>query len=259
MPINAAAPAPGKAIIESVCPAKVSRRSTIIQPAAPAIPATSPPASRALTMKWYSTSSPTSVRTFQERWGPATSVGMGVAVVVALVVAMAVRGSAGVIVAVVVVGRGIRLSDDDQAPVGCAQHLHGEPVQAREGLARDDLADGPLDGPATRQVDDEIAIRQQRVDVVCDEQHPDAVPAADVLHERRDGCLVGQVEAVERLVEQQQLRPAPERLGDEQALLLPAGALADRALGIVARPDHRDRLAHALARAGAPGGRAPAP
>ncbi len=46
--------------------------------------------------------------------------------------------------------------------------------------------------------------------------------------ERRDRGLVRQVEAVERLVEQQQLRPADERLRDQQPLLLAAGELADR-------------------------------
>ena len=58
----------------------------------------------------------------------------------------------------------------------------------------------------------------------------------------------GEVEAVERLVEQQQLRSAHQRLGDEQPLLLAAGELADRPVRVAASPrrdshDLSDRFA----------------
>ena len=60
--------------------------------------------------------------------------------------------------------------------------------------------------------------------------------AADALEQRRHRALVGQVEAVQRLVEDQQPRLADERLRDQQPLLLAAGELADRPVGIGAAP-----------------------
>ena len=61
-----------------------------------------------------------------------------------------------------------------------------------------------------------------------DQHHGHLLLAADPRDQRRDGGLVGQVEAVERLVEQSNSRLADERLGDQQPLLLAAGELADR-------------------------------
>ena len=52
---------------------------------------------------------------------------------------------------------------------------------------------------------------------------------ADLGDEAGHGGLVGQVEAVQRLVQQQQLGLGDQRLGDEQPLLLTTGHLADRA------------------------------
>src|SRR5205814_2932710 len=54
--------------------------------------------------------------------------------------------------------------------------------------------------------------------------------------------LVGQVEAVERFVEQEQAGSAGQSLGDEQSLLLAAGHLADGALGVRGRTDQVDDL-----------------
>jgi hypothetical protein len=59
----------------------------------------------------------------------------------------------------------------------------------------------------------------------------DAV-GADPLQEGGHPLLVGQVEAVERLVEEQQAGPAGEGLGDQEPLLLAAGDLADRPFGV---------------------------
>src|SRR5207248_5786480 len=49
--------------------------------------------------------------------------------------------------------------------------------------------------------------------------------------------LVGQVEAVQRLVEHEQPGPTGERLGDQQPLLLTTGELADRPVGVPAGTD----------------------
>src|SRR5205823_4957313 len=68
---------------------------------------------------------------------------------------------------------------------------------------------------------------------------------ADSAHERGDRGLAGEVETVERLVEQKQLRPADERLGDQEPLLLAAGELADRLRRVAARPDELEHLGDA--------------
>ena len=92
-----------------------------------------------------------------------------------------------------------------------------------------------------------------------DQQHGDALSPADLSHQRGHDRLVGQVEAVERLVQQQQLRPAHERLGDQQPLLLAAGELADRTVGVRPRADQLDHLLDPLPRRPSPrAGRAPA-
>src|ERR1035441_9672109 len=140
-PRSAAALAPGKAIIESVCPAKVSRRRIITHPTTPAITATMPAARRALIMKWYSSSWPTSRTRFQLSWGLAPSAGMSVAV------------GMGVLVAVVMVGRGLGLADHDQAPVGGPQHLDANPVEAAQRLACDHLLDRSLERVPAREGD----------------------------------------------------------------------------------------------------------
>ncbi len=87
-----------------------------------------------------------------------------------------------------------------------------------------------------------VEVAEDRVDVVRDEQDGDVLLAADVAHERRDAGLVGEVETVERLVEQQQLRATHERLRDQQALLLAAGELADRLVRIGGRRDELDHF-----------------
>ena len=74
----------------------------------------------------------------------------------------------------------------------------------------------------TRQVDDTVQIRQQRVDVVGDEDGGDALLTADARDQRRHSRLVGQVQAVERLVQEQQPRAARKRLRDQNTLLLAA-------------------------------------
>ena len=63
-----------------------------------------------------------------------------------------------------------------------------------------------------------------------------------------DGALVAEVEAVERLVEQQDPRAAHQRLGDQQPLLLAAGERADRARRVGARADQLDHLLDPAAR-----------
>src|SRR2546430_13440580 len=127
---------------------------------------------------------------------------------------------------------GLGLTDDDEPAVGGMEDLDRCAVEAAERLARDLLFGSALDRAAAGEVDDAVEVADDRVDVVRDEQHGDLLLFADAAHERGDRGLVRQVEAVERLVEQQQPRPPDQRLGDQQALLLAAGELADRPAGI---------------------------
>src|SRR5439155_16448151 len=190
------------------------------QPVTPAITATIVPAASALTMKGYVKSCWTSVSGFQESpWKTAAS-GMTVAVD----------------------EWGLGLTDDDEPAVGGMEDLDRRAVEAAERLARDHLFGSALDRAAAGEVDDAVEVADDRVDVVRDEQHGDLLLFADAAHECGDRGLVRQVEAVERLVEQQQLRPPDQRLGDQQALLLAAGEFPDRPAGIGGGADELDHL-----------------
>ncbi len=87
-----------------------------------------------------------------------------------------------------------------------------------------------------------------------DEQHRHLLARADPSDQRRHRGLAGEVEAVERLVEDEQLRLAHERLGDQQPLLLTARELPDRARGVTGGIDELDHVLHTLALAAASAG-----
>src|SRR3954453_14973102 len=116
--------------------------------------------------------------------------------------------------------------DDDQAPIGGLEHLDRNVVETAQDLARDHLAGLADDSAAAREVDDAIEIAEDRVDIVRDEQHRYALRAGHPLEESGNGPLVGEVEAVQRLVEQEHPRTPDQCLGDEEALLLAARELA---------------------------------
>src|SRR5438876_3197600 len=192
------------------------------QPMTPAITATIVPASSALTMNWNEKSSWRSVTGFQESpWKIAAS---------------------GMFVTVAVNEGRLGLPDDDEPSVGGVQHLDRRSVEPAERLARDHLFRASFDGGAAGDVDDAVEVAEDRVDVVGDQQDGHVLLAADAAHERRDGGLIGEVEAVERLVEQEQSGLPHERLGDQQPLLLPSGELADRLPCVRARVDELDHL-----------------
>ena len=91
---------------------------------------------------------------------------------------------------------------------------------------------------------------------MCHHHHGYWLLLADPRDQRRDRNLVRQVEAVERLVEQQQRGPLDECLCDQQPLLLAAGQLADRAVRVLGRANHLDGLGDTLARSSLPPGAA---
>src|SRR5579872_1211960 len=234
MPARPAADAPVNAVTDSVCPANVCRRSTMNQPTTPAMTATIVPAASACCMNGYVKSSLTSCTGFHERPVKTELVGM-----------VAVQ---------------VRRADDDEPAVGCAQDLDRHAVQRGERLRRDHVLGPAFHRGAAGDVDDAVEVGDDRVDVVRDEQDRDVLLLADAAHERGDADLVREVEAVERLVEEQELRPAHERLRDEQPLLLSTGELADRPRRIVLGADEFDHLGDARGgRAAAPAGERDAP
>ncbi len=141
-------------------------------------------------------------------------------------------------------------------PSEVSQHLDRRLVEVGQRLGRDHVGRLAREHAAARDVDDAIEIRQQRVHVVRDEQDRHPLLATDPVEQRRNRDLIRQVEAVERLVEEQQLRPADECLRDQEPLLLAAGELADRA----ARQTPRLRRAESSRRSaghGVPAGECP--
>src|SRR5579862_4992445 len=196
------------------------------QPIAPASTATAVPASSAFAMKWNSSSRCTSATGFHEiPWKIAASVLMARAVQV----------------------RGLRLAHDDAPAVAAEQHLDRRGVQPAERLRGDHLLGRAGDRGAAGEVHDAVEVAEDRVHVVRDEEHGDVLLPADPLDERRDGHLIREVEAVERLVEHEEPRPPHERLRDQQTLLLAAGERADRPSRIALRANELGHLVHAPA------------
>ena len=68
-----------------------------------------------------------------------------------------------------------------------------------------------------------------------------------LLDHGHDDLLRRGVDAVHRLVEQQDVRLLGERAGDEDALLLAAGELPDLRVGVVQHVDFGERVADDLA------------
>ena len=93
---------------------------------------------------------------------------------------------------------------------------------------------------------------EDRVDVVRHDQHRHLALAADALDEARDGLLVVQVEAVQRLVQEQDAGAGDQRLRDQQPLLLTARQLAQRPAGVRAGAHQLDHVVHPLPPVAAP-------
>src|ERR1700694_1502668 len=209
------AAAPGNPTCDSMCAAKLWPRRTTKQPAAPARIATSVPAIYAFCMKWNCRSSCRSARKSQDRL---------------------ITGSSEVVMA-----DGLVLPDDHQPTVAGRQDVDRRAVEPGQDLCLDHVQRLARDKVATRDVDHAIHERKDRIDVVRHEQHCHALLVADRLDQTRDRLLVVEVKAVQRLVESQHPGPGDERLGDQDALLLSTGQLADRPLAVSLRvhePDH---------------------
>ncbi len=116
-------------------------------------------------------------------------------------------------------------------------HVHVMPVQAAEPLGRDHLAGAAGRDTPVGDVHDPVHHPQQRVHVMRGKQHGDLVLAGQPAEQGHDLLLALQVEVRQRLVEQQQPRPADQRVRDQHPLLLAAGQFAHPRVGVVARAD----------------------
>ncbi len=91
------------------------------------------------------------------------------------------------------------------------------------------------------EIEHPVQRMQQRVEFVRAEQHRDAEALLQLARERHDLALVVRVEADERLVQQQQLGPPEQRLGQQQPLPLAARDLRQGTAGEGGRADLIER------------------
>ena len=106
--------------------------------------------------------------------------------------------------------------------------LIGVLVEVGEQLAVDDVADRVVVRVAVEEVDRAVEHRQERVEVVDDDEDRHTPSLACRSEELDDLVLVAHVEVGERFVEQEQLGVADERLRDRDPLLLATGELRHR-------------------------------
>jgi hypothetical protein len=127
------------------------------------------------------------------------------------------------------------------------QHLDRLPVQLRQHVGLHDLVGSAGGDLAAGHVDDPVHHRQQRVHVVRGQQDGYLLTPGQVRQQRDDVVTAGDVKVGERLVEQQQLRLADQRMRDHDALLLAAGQLTDPRAGVSVGPDGLEHVLYPLA------------
>src|SRR2546421_280628 len=96
-------------------------------------------------------------------------------------------------VPVTVMSRRLRLTDHDELSVRCGQYLDGRAVEPSQRRTCDDVARTAGRDAACRDVDDPIEVSEDRIDVVRDHHHRDALVMADPRDERGYRALVGEV------------------------------------------------------------------
>ena len=166
---------------------------------------------------------------------PPAAVRMAVGVVVVVVLRQRVR-RLGLAVGAAVVGVAV-LVDDDRRPAGTAPAGCRTPRPAAS--ARSTSSGGPA---ASRQPASSITWSVRRASPRWWVDSTTAGARSRLLvDDLEDALLAGEVEPGDRLVEQQQVGLGGQRLGDEHALALPAGELAERATPQVADVEARRR------------------
>ena len=130
-----------------------------------------------------------------------------------------------------------------------AHHLDLRAVKARQHRAGDDLVDRADHRRAGAEIEHPVNRVDQRIEFVGAEDNGDFQFVAQAPRDVDDALLVGWVQRNQRLVEQQQPRPAEQRLAEQQALALAPRELADRAARQVARVDVIERPVDLASRA----------
>ena len=122
------------------------------------------------------------------------------------------------------------MDDLDLRAVEAGQHRSGHNLVDRADHRR---AGAEIENPVDR-VD-------QRIQLMRAEQDRDLEIVADAAGDLDDALLMRRIERDQRLVEEQQARPAEQRLAQQHELALAAGKLRDRAPREFARPDFVER------------------
>ena len=135
----------------------------------------------------------------------------------------------------------VDVAGHDEEAVLDAHHLDLRAVEARQHGSGDDFVDGADHRRAGAEIEHAVDRVDQRIEFVGAEDDRDLQFVAQPPRDVDDALLVGRVERDQRLVEQQQPRPAEQRLAEQQALALAAREFADRAARQVARVDVIER------------------
>src|SRR5438067_972243 len=114
------------------------------------------------------------------------------------------------VVAIAVHRRRLRTTDHDQSAFPRAKYLDRRAVEAAERLGCDDVPRRPGDRPTAGYINDAIEVRQDRVHVVRDQKNRDTLLLRDALDQGSDGGLIWKVEAVQRLVKDEERRLADQ-------------------------------------------------
>src|SRR5205823_5987283 len=123
-------------------------------------------------------------------------------------------------------------SDYEHVAVAVLQHLDRRVVEAAQALGGDDFLRFSNRESAMRDVEDAVNDRQQWVDVMRDEEHGEAVGLGERCDQFGDHVLIPEVEAGQRLIQQEHLRLPGQRLGQQEPLLFTTRKTANRAVGI---------------------------
>ena len=150
-------------------------------------------------------------------------------------------------------------SADHEVTVFDLDHLDVGAVQLRQRLGGHHLLDGADPESAVDQIQHPVHVRQDRVDLVGDDDDRGAGVAAAAVDQLRHQLGVGRVQRQQRFVAQQQHRVAGQRLGDPDPLQLAARHQPDPDVGQLFAVDLLQRPLHGCAPAGPIGGRAAPP
>src|SRR5271155_3918720 len=117
----------------------------------------------------------------------------------------------------------------DEYPVLEAHDVDLGSIKLRQHGSGNHLVHRAEGGMAVSQIKHPVESAEQRVQLMSAEHHRDPELAPKRLRELHRLALMVRIEADQRLVEQQQPRPADQCLGQQQALALATRNLGDRA------------------------------